>query len=337
MSNSKIHSRFLIDFLILCVIFVAHSIIVLPQSPDSSKIPTADLLSHPQTDSIHHVSSSNFYKTDSIFSFRSQKGYFPLLLYDFGEQFKAPFKMNGRQLVMTGAGIGITALLIHFDPKIDDWARVQKQNHKWINATSPVITRFGGDLGVYSVIAAGIISAAGRNEKGVETSLLATQAMITSGLWVNIVKILTGRERPKANYTFSKVPGGMWYGPLAKYDQDAVKKPVSAYDAFPSGHTATVFSIATVIAEQYKDIKAVPIICYSAASLVGVSRLFEHQHWASDVFVGGIAGYLCGRQVVAHYKKMKERSDGGLISKAKIKPELALTQYGNQIGLLLKW
>ena len=334
MSTSKRHSCFLTDFLILCVIFVAHSVIVLPQQPDSSEIATIDL---PLKQTGNITPSTNFYKVDSVFSFRSKKGYFPLLLDDFGEQIKAPFKMNGRQLVMTGAGIGITALLIHFDPKIDDWARVQKQNHKWINATSPVITRFGGDWGVYSVIAAGIISAAGRNEKGVETSLLATQAMITSGVWVNIVKILTGRERPKANYGFSKVPGGMWYGPLAKYDQDAVKKPVSAYDAFPSGHTATVFSIATVIALQYKDIKAVPIICYSVASLVGISRLTEHQHWASDDFVGGIAGYLCGRQVVNHYNKMKERSGSSFTSKAKIKPELALTQYGNQIGLLLKW
>ena len=337
MSTSKFHSCYLINALILCVIFVAHSITGFSQDPDSSEIAKIDLLSVKHNVSIDSVLSTSFYRADSVFSFRSEKGYFPLLLDDFGEQITAPFKMNTKQLLMTGAGIGITAILIHFDPKIDDWARVQKQKHYWISRTSPVITRFGGDWGVYSVIASGLISATLNNEKGVQTSLLATQAMITSGVWVNIIKILTGRERPIATYAFSKVEGGMWYGPLARYDQDAAKKPVSAYDAFPSGHTATIFSIATVVAEQYKDIKAVPIICYSAASLVGISRLIEHQHWASDVFVGGIMGYLCGRQVVAHYNKMNQRSGSSFTSDAKIKPELALTQYGNQVGLILKW
>jgi len=71
----------------------------------------------------------------------------------------------------------------------------------------------------------------------------------------------------------------------------------SAFDAFPSGHTATAFSIATVFATQYKDIKAIPVICYSTATLVGISRLTEHEHWASDVFVGGIMGYLCGNKL----------------------------------------
>lgn len=71
--------------------------------------------------------------------------------------------------------------------------------------------------------------------------------------------------------------------------------------------------------------------------MVGISRLIEHQHWASDVFVGGIMGYLCGRQVVAHYNKMNQRSGSSFTSNAKIKPELALTQYGNQMGLILKW
>jgi membrane-associated phospholipid phosphatase len=280
--------------------------------------------------------SINFYKVDSIFSFRSQKGYFPSLLVDFEEQFVAPFKMNSRQLIMTGAAIGITAALITFDDEIDEWARVQKQDHKWVSKTSPVVTNFGGNWGVFSVIAGGAVSAIFKNEKGVQTSLLATQAMITSGVWVNIIKVLTGRERPIADYTFSKSAGGAWYGPFAKYDQDlAIRKPVSAFDAFPSGHTATAFSIATVIATQYNDKKAIPIICYTAASLVGISRLTEHEHWASDVFVGGLMGYLCGKQVVKHYNKTHQNQL--LSSKSKNKTEVSFIQNGNQFGVFMRW
>jgi len=328
--------------LILCGLFpVANNGIVFSansQVLDSANVQYKHLQKPNQNDSLYQKSSDNFYKTDSIFSFRSSKGYFPSLLKDFEEQITAPFKQSAKQWIMTGAAIGITATLIHIDNRIDEWARVQKSEHKWVNKSSPVITMFGGSWGVYSVIAAGAISAACKNEKGLQTSLLATQAMITSGVWVNIIKILTGRERPIADYTFSKTPGGNWYGPFSKWDQDLkIRKPVSEYDAFPSGHTATAFSIAAVFASQYKDIKAIPVICYSVATLVGISRLTEHEHWASDVFVGGIIGYLCGKQVVNHYNKTHRDPANPLSSKSKNKTELTLIQYSNRVGILLKW
>jgi membrane-associated phospholipid phosphatase len=315
------------------VVFSANS-----QVFDSANVQYKYLEKPNQNDSLYLKSSDNFYKTDSIFSFRSSKGYFPSLLKNFGEQITAPFKQSTKQWIMTGAAIGITAVLIHVDGEIDKWARVQKTEHKWVNKTSPVITKFGGNWGVYSVIAAGALSAACKNEKGLQTSLLATQAMITSGVWVNIIKILTGRERPIADYTFSKTAGGSWYGPFSRWDQDLkIRKPVSEFDAFPSGHTATAFSIATVFASQYKDIKAIPVICYSAATLVGISRLTEHEHWASDVFVGGIMGYLCGKQVVNHYNKTHQYPVNPLLSKSKNKTELTFIQYSNKVGILLKW
>jgi membrane-associated phospholipid phosphatase len=329
------------NLLATCILFFTSGIIAYPQKVqaiDSVNANPAISSGTNQNNTICKKSSCNFYKTDSIFSFRSQKGYFPSLLKDFEEQATAPFKLKPKQWLMTGAAIVITAAVMHFDGDIDEWARVQKQKHNWINKSSPVITRFGGDWGVYSVLAAGAISAVCKNEKGVQTSLLATQAMITSGVWVNIVKILTGRERPIADYTFSKSAAGAWYGPFAAWDQDlAVRKPVSAFDAFPSGHTATVFSIATVFATQYSDKKAIPVICYSAATLVGISRLTEHEHWASDLFVGGLMGYLCGKQVVNHYNKTHQNQANSLQSKSKNKTELTFIQNGNQVGLSLKW
>ena len=328
--------------LILCGLFpVANNGIVFSansQILDSASVQFKYLQKPNQNDSLYQKLSDNFYKTDSIFSFRSPKGYFPSLLKDFEEQITAPFKQSEKQWIMTGAAIGITAALIHVDGEIDEWARAQKTEHKWVNRSSPVITKFGSSWGVFSVIAAGALSAACKNEKGLQTSLLATQAMITSGVWVNIIKIFTGRERPIADYTFSKTEGGAWYGPFSKWDQDLkVRKPVSEFDAFPSGHTATAFSIATVFASQYKDTKAIPIICYSVATLVGISRLTEHEHWASDVFVGGIMGYLCGKQVVNHYNKTHRDPANPLSSKSKNKTELTYIQYSNQVGILLKW
>jgi membrane-associated phospholipid phosphatase len=283
-------------------------------------------------------SSGNFYKTDSILSFRSPKGYIPSLLYDFGDQVTAPFRFKTKQWLITGAAVGITSALFLIDNDINEWARVQKQKHNWVNISSPVITQFGASWANYSVVGIGLLSAAFKNKKGVETSLLATQAMITSGVWVHLIKILTGRERPEKDNIVDNPDSDNWYGPFALYDHDlALKKPGSSFDSFPSGHTAYAFSIATVFASQYRDMKAIPILCYSIASLVGISRLTENRHWSSDVFAGAFFGFVCGKQVVAHYDKLHQNPDYSLKSKSKNKPVLTFIQYENQVGLSLKW
>ena len=282
--------------------------------------------------------SPNFYKRDSIFSFQSPKGYLPSLLNNFGEQITSPLRFNEKDWIITGAAVGMTIALIHFDNDIDKWATVQKQKHVWVNKSSPVITQFGSTYGISSVAVIGLICAAFKNQKGVQTSLLATQAWITSAVWVQLIKHFTGREDPSASYIYSKRPGGKWWGPFAQYDQDVtIFKSVSSFDAFPSGHTAAAFSIATVFATRYNNTVAVPIISYSVATLVGISRLTEHQHWASDVFVGGLIGYACGKQVVTHFNKIHQNPVNSMSSKSNIKKEFTFIQNGNQIGFSLKW
>jgi hypothetical protein len=282
----------------------------------------------------HQKSSAGFFKTDSIFSFRSKKGYFPSLIHNTGVQAAAPFHFTAREWIYTGAAAGITTALIFADEDIDAWARPLKQKHAWINKSSPFISEFGSNYGVYSVIASGIVSAAFKREKGVQTSLLATQAMITSGIWAQIIKQLTGRERPKASYIFSHIEGGRWHGIFSKYlEVSPDDRSRFSYDAFPSGHTATAFSIATVYATQYKDIKIVPVLFYSAATLVGVSRLTEHEHWASDVFAGALLGYLSGKQVVNNYN----RTHGIVPARKNSKRQVTFTQNGSLVGLSVVW
>lgn len=282
--------------------------------------------------------AASFYRTDSIFSFRSQKGYFPSLVHNIGVQAAAPFHFKAKEWIITGITAGITTALIFADEDIDEWARTQKTKHQWVNKSSPFISEFGSNYGLYVVCASGLLSAAFKNEKGVQTSLLATQAFITSGIWTQVIKQLTGRERPKASYVFSHKEGGKWHGILARYLEDSPDdRSKMSYDAFPSGHTATAFSIATVFATQYSNIKAIPIICYSAATAVGISRLTEHEHWASDVFVGAIIGYLSGKQVVSNFRKMHQNSPNLYPDGHKNSREITFIQNGNQVGISVIW
>jgi membrane-associated phospholipid phosphatase len=334
-------SFFLSNLVINGLVFVVCNGIVYSQNlkiADSVNIQSAFSSKTDQNKIKCQKPSTSFYKTDSIFSFQSQKGYIPSLFNNIGEQVTAPFKFKTKQWLITGAAIGITAILLHFDNDIDKWARVQKQEHRWVNKSSPVITQFGSTYGISSVAAIGLLSAAFKKQKGVQTSLLATQALLTSAAWVQLIKHFTGREDPSASYIYSKIPGGKWWGPFSQYDQDVpVYKSISSFDAFPSGHTAAAFSIAAVFASQYNDIKAIPILSYSMATLVGISRLTEHQHWASDVFVGGLIGYVCGKEVVAHFNNTNKNLITSIKSKSKIKTEFTFIQDRNQIGFFLKW
>lgn len=310
-------------------------LILISNNAGYSQVPILQDSIYPSDD--QNFTNRNFYHTDSIFSFRSQKGYFPSLIHNIGVQAAAPFHFKTRQWLYAGAAAGITTVLLFTDEDIDAWARRLKSDHKWINRSSPFITEFGSKYGLGVVVANGLISAVFKNEKGVQTSLLATQAFITSGIWTQIIKHLTGRERPEASYVISHVEGGRWYGIFSRYHQLMPDdRPGYAYDSFPSGHTATAFSIATVFATQYSDIKIIPVLSYSLASAVGFSRLTEHEHWASDVFVGALIGYLSGKEVVNNFNRMNQPHPANYISQ---KPErkITLTGDGRQMGISVMW
>ena len=61
------------------------------------------------------------------------------------------------------------------------------------------------------------------------------------------------------------------------------------YQSFPSGHSATAFSVATLLALTYKD-KRLSVIWYAAAILVAISRVYLMQHFFVDVYFGAIIG-----------------------------------------------
>jgi len=54
---------------------------------------------------------------------------------------------------------------------------------------------------------------------------------------------------------------------------------------------------------EYKNTPWVPVVSYSAAGLIGASRITENKHWFTDVVAGAALGYLCGRQVVNNYHR----------------------------------
>lgn len=242
---------------------------------------------------------------DSLYTFRNQKGYVPMLLHNFGEQALAPFHMTGRQALWAGGITATTIALFFVDEDFDRVIRPIRDKSPFLKKVSPQYTELGDYYGYALLCTYGGYSLIFHKHKALHTAVLASQAAITAGVWIRVGKILTGRMRPGATYGDLEYNSDHWFGPFAQFGPDRnAHRSIAGFDAFPSGHTGAAFSMATVFALRYSDHKAVPWIAYTLASLVGISRLLEHEHWASDVVAGGAIGYICGRQVVSHYKTL---------------------------------
>lgn len=233
------------------------------------------------------------------------RNYFSLLGSDFLQQAKAPFKLTGHDWLKVG-GVGLFTVGVTFlDEPINHAFIDFRNNSSAVQKISPVVTKFGGK---YELVTLGSLEAYGlifKNEKLKTTTLLATQAYLISGIWVSVIKFISGRERPNYYNPTTGENEGAWHGPFFQFHKNAMgyKPDGSEYSSFASGHSTVAFAVATVFAEQYRDKPIVPILSYSAASLVGISRMTENKHWASDVLVGAALGYFSGRQVVRNYKK----------------------------------
>jgi membrane-associated phospholipid phosphatase len=84
---------------------------------------------------------------------------------------------------------------------------------------------------------------------------------------------------------------GLVYG--LKNATHELRPDLSAYNSFPSGHTAQAFAGAVFLSEEYKDkIKWMPYLAYGIASSVGLLRMANNRHYISDVLAGAGIGML---------------------------------------------
>jgi membrane-associated phospholipid phosphatase len=168
------------------------------------------------------------------------------------------------------------------------------------------LSDFGGMYEVFTVAGIGAYGLISRN-KLVITTLLASQAYITGGTIMTLLKFLTGRTRP------SYYPAGVeaeprFLRPFHRKLKDA--NGTFENSSFPSGHATVAFAVATVFAIEYKDKPWVPIISYTTASLIGASRITENKHWITHVIVGAALGYVTGKLVDKNYNNFAKTKSG---------------------------
>jgi membrane-associated phospholipid phosphatase len=67
----------------------------------------------------------------------------------------------------------------------------------------------------------------------------------------------------------------------------------SGFSSFPSGHTAIAFTGAAILDHEYgQQYPWIKWAGYGLATLVGISRIANNRHWASDVLGGAALGII---------------------------------------------
>lgn len=130
-----------------------------------------------------------------------------------------------------------------------------------------------------------------KDNRALQTSSQLGEAILSTGLVVQALKRLTGRQSP---YVATKERGEWHLFPSYNRYQHFVPN----YDAFPTGHLATAMATVTVIAENYPEHRFIRPLGYSLMGLLGYSMLNNGVHWASDYPIGIALGYAFAKIAV---------------------------------------
>lgn len=220
-----------------------------------------------------------------------------------------PGRWKGKQWGTMAGIAGVWAITYVYDEEIYSFLQRNRTEAK-DNVSKYLIEPWGS--GLYSLPMLGIIYLAGRkNNHHRNVALTGVKAFILSGGASFILKHLFHRHRPSNN---DPPNAYLWEGPFP-FTTD--------YTSFPSGHTTTAFAIASVLAQGYKDKMWIGITSYSVATLVGLSRINDGKHWATDVIAGSALGTFVGITL------SKINFDGN--NNIKISPTAFNDGYGMQI------
>lgn len=100
-------------------------------------------------------------------------------------------------------------------------------------------------------------------------------ALTCTGIAVLLLKFLVGRERPEHIH-----------GAFELWDYYSLSTD-HQYQSFPSGHTQTIFSVATLFSIL---VPRASILLFIVAFVIALTRVFVLKHFPSDLVVGAFVG-----------------------------------------------
>ena len=153
---------------------------------------------------------------------------------------------------------------------------VQQARTPWLDPAEQVLSNRIGRPDITLAVLLGFCVFGG--PAGVETAQLTLAVILPVNAVVEGVKRLTFRTRPDGDRRANN-------------------------SSYPSGHSANVFGIATVMARRQRRWA---VLWWVFAVAMATSRIYLNRHWFSDVVVGATSGILVARAVIAWWDARRQ-------------------------------
>jgi len=200
----------------------------------------------------------------------------------------------GKDALLLGAFAIGTAVVAPIDMRVA--SRLQDsatQENRFLSKTATGFRVLGNPGSFIAGTSLYLIGRADRNRRIQSLGLHGVESIMVANVVGVTIKLLAGRQRP---YVDTKVPDSFQLFRGFSGEQ---------FRSFPSGHTITAFAFASTVTRESQfwwphATWYVGTAFYGGASLVGLSRIYNNQHWASDVMAGAAIGTLVGLKVVKY-------------------------------------
>jgi membrane-associated phospholipid phosphatase len=242
--------------------------------------------------------------------------FFKNILKDQKAIWTSPFHLNRQDTKWVIPSVVGFGSLITTDRITGDEMGETESQVKWSRAVSYAGSIYG--LGAF----AGTFYLIGRetkNDRARETGILSAEAMLDSAIVGGALKGISQRGRPLDGRERSEFFDGG--------------------SSFPSGHSIQVWSVATIVAHEYRESRGVQVAAYGLATAVSIARFTGHKHYLSDVVVGSVMGYGIGHYVFnAHHHTDSADSDfTEHLDHRWPAIEPLYNRHAGQYGLALSW
>lgn len=207
---------------------------------------------------------------------------------------KSPL-FTGRDALILGAftvgTVAVAPLDRHFAEILQN---PRAQENRFLKRSATVFRILGLEGSIGTGIGLYIIGRLDKQRRVQDLGLHSVESVVLSTAASYGIKTLAGRARP---YVDVKNPHSFQFARGFSGDP---------YQSFPSGHSTAAFAFATAVSRETQmwwpqSRWYIGTVMYGGATLVGMSRMYNNMHWASDVLGGAAIGTLVALKVVTYH------------------------------------